>query len=68
MTASDLPLEVRERRGDDTPTVQLEVLTIREAEKRAVAAALARTGGKKGAAAALLGIAWPTLNRKIREY
>ncbi len=69
ITAADLPLEVRERRSDaEAPTVQLEVLTIREAEKRAVAAALARTGGKKGAAAALLGIAWPTLNRKIREY
>ncbi len=68
ITAADLPLEVRERKADDAPTVQVEVLTIREAEKRAVAAALARTGGKKGAAAALLGISWPTLNRKIREY
>ena len=68
ITAADLPLEVRERRSDESPTIQVEVLTIREAEKRAVAAALARTGGKKGAAAALLGISWPTLNRKIREY
>ena len=33
-----------------------------------VKAALEHTGGKKGAAAALLGISWPTLNRKIREY
>ncbi|MDA1194448.1 MAG: sigma 54-interacting transcriptional regulator [Planctomycetota bacterium] len=66
--ASDLPLEVRERRTapDEPPTS--EVLTMREAEKRAVKAALARTKGKKGAAAALLGISWPTLNRKIREY
>ncbi len=31
-------------------------------------AALKATGGKKGKAAELLGISWPTLNRKIREY
>lgn len=45
-----------------------EVLTLREAEARAVRAALAATGGRKGAAAQLLGVSWPTLNRKIREY
>jgi Nif-specific regulatory protein len=45
-----------------------EAISLREAEKRAIVAALARTGGKKGAAALLLGISWPTLNRKIREY
>jgi DNA-binding NtrC family response regulator len=64
---ADLPLEVREVEGETPPTAA-EVLTIREAEKRAIAAALAATGGRKGAAAALLGISWPTLNRKIREY
>jgi DNA-binding NtrC family response regulator len=45
-----------------------DVLTVREAEKRAVLAALSKTQGKKGEAAALLGISWPTLNRKLREY
>ncbi len=45
-----------------------EVLTVHEAEKRAVLAALSKTNGKKGEAAALLGISWPTLNRKLREY
>ena len=72
ITANDLPAEIRERRGleqaapaEDMPA---EVMTLRAAEKRAVAAALKQTKGKKGAAAALLGISWPTLNRKIREY
>ncbi|MDJ0521632.1 MAG: sigma 54-interacting transcriptional regulator [Planctomycetota bacterium] len=70
ITASDLPQEIRERRvhDEDAPQVPSEVMTIREAEKRAVKAALEHTGGKKGAAAAVLGISWPTLNRKIREY
>jgi len=70
ITAVDLPREIRERRtlDEDGPAVPSEVLTIREAEKRAVRAALEHTGGKKGAAAAVLGISWPTLNRKIREY
>ena len=70
ITALDLPREIRERRVLDEagPALPSEVLTIREAEKRAVKAALAHTGGKKGAAAAVLGISWPTLNRKIREY
>ena len=69
--SSRLFQEIRERRTLDEPPSAEEstpVLTIREAEKRAVKAALEKTGGKKGAAAALLGISWPTLNRKIREY
>ncbi len=70
ITVADLPQDIRERRSLDEDDEQLpsEVLTIREAEKRAVRAALAHTKGKKGAAAAVLGISWPTLNRKIREY
>ena len=44
------------------------VVLLRAAEEQAVRAALAHTGGRKGAAATLLGISWPTLNRKIREY
>jgi two-component system response regulator AtoC len=70
ITAADLPREIRERESSPTASSSdaTEVLTLREAEKRAVAAALEKTGGKKGAAAALLGCSWPTLNRKIREY
>jgi transcriptional regulator with PAS, ATPase and Fis domain len=70
ITAADLPAEIRERRSipDGEADGPAEVLTLREAEKRAVKAALEKTGGKKGAAAALLGTSWPTLNRKIREY
>ncbi|MHC4607080.1 MAG: helix-turn-helix domain-containing protein [Planctomycetota bacterium] len=30
--------------------------------------ALQQTGGKKGEAAKLLGISWPTLNKKIRQF
>ncbi len=43
-------------------------ISIEEAEKRAIVAALRHTGGKKGEAARLLGIAHPTLNRKLRDY
>ncbi len=70
ITAADLPRDLRERRPSDKPSDagETEVLTLREAEKRAVQAALEKTGGKKGAAAALLDTSWPTLNRKIREY
>ena len=71
ITATDLPVEIRERRSREAAPAaeaEAEVMTLREAEKRAVKAALEKTKGKKGAAAALLGISWPTLNRKIREY
>ena len=47
---------------DDAP------ITIEEAEEAAIRAALRHTGGKKGDAAALLGIAWPTLRRKLKKY
>jgi len=67
---SDLPREVveGERRPPTGPAAGAEVLSLRQAEERAVRAALAATGGKKGAAAALLGISWPTLNRKIATF
>jgi DNA-binding NtrC family response regulator len=72
LAAADLPREMLENGGEErpgpTPVGTTEVLSLREAEKRAVRAALAATGGRKGAAAARLGISWPTLNRKIREY
>ena len=54
------PLVLGHEQNDTTPAAG--VLRDR------VAAALEKTGGKKGAAAALLGCSWPTLNRKIREY
>ena len=69
ITADDLPADVRSGQAASAGKgSEDEVLSLREAEKRAVAAALRHTGGRKGDAAALLGIAWPTLNRKIREY
>ena len=68
LTAGDLPPDVRGGSSAEDKKASGEVITIREAEKRAVIAALKRTKGKKGAAAAILGISWPTLNRKIREY
>jgi two-component system response regulator HydG len=67
---SDLPAEIGAPSRARTPprSTTTEVVTVREAEKRAVLAALAKTNGRKGEAAALLGISWPTLNRKLREY
>ena len=67
---ADLPSEIGTPSApQSTPgSMATEVLTVHEAEKRAVLAALTKTNGKKGEAAALLGISWPTLNRKLREY
>ncbi|MBI2932235.1 MAG: sigma-54-dependent Fis family transcriptional regulator, partial [Planctomycetes bacterium] len=60
-----IPAEVRTgsapQAGD--PPVNLE-----EMEKWCVRRALERTGGKKGEAAQMLGISWPTLNKKLRDY
>ncbi len=50
------------------PQGGMEVMTMKEAEKRAIIAALNHTGFKKGEAARILDISWPTLNKKIEEY
>jgi DNA-binding NtrC family response regulator len=42
------------------------VVTLAEAERRAIAAALTHTGGNKVRAAALLGVARSTLTEKTR--
>ncbi len=70
LTAADLPAELRGAPPSPAGTGETAegALTLREAEARAVRAALVATGGKKGKAAELLGISWPTLTRKIREY
>ena len=49
------------------PATADEVVTLADAERRAIAAALHRTGGNKVQAAALLGIARSTLNEKLRK-
>ncbi len=64
--AGDLPPEIGA--ASTAAVATTEVLTVHEAEKRAVLAALSKTKGRKGEAAALLGISWPTLNRKLKEY
>ncbi len=51
----------------DVPTDPAE-LRLEAMEKRTIAAALRYCGWKKGKAAELLGISWPTLNKKIGEY
>jgi len=68
LTAADLPLDIARPGTPHPPEGEDEVLTLREAEKRAVGAALRAAGGRKGRAAEILGISRPRLNRKIREY
>lgn len=70
LSAVDLPADLRDAKAAPPSPggAADEVLTLREAEARAVRAALRATGGKKGKAAELLGISWPTLTRKVREY
>ncbi|MFO0931399.1 MAG: sigma 54-interacting transcriptional regulator [Planctomycetota bacterium] len=67
LTAADLPRPAPPVAAG-APSPAGELLTVAEAEKRAILAALAHTKGRKGEAAALLGISWPTLNRKLRDY
>jgi two-component system response regulator HydG len=50
------------------PAGASEVVSLAEAERRAIGAALARTGGTKVQAATLLGIARSTLNEKLRRF
>ena len=42
--------------------------SIEQVEEQAIRVALHHTGGKKGEAAEILGIAWPTLRRKLKKY
>ncbi len=42
--------------------------SLEEAEKAAFIRALRASGGRKGAAAELLGVSWPTLTKKVRKY
>ena len=51
----------------DAPAAAGEVVTLDEAERRAIAAALAHTAGNKARAAALLGIARSTLTEKLKQ-
>ncbi|MCR4317204.1 MAG: sigma 54-interacting transcriptional regulator [Planctomycetes bacterium] len=44
------------------------VMSIADAERIAIVAALRHTNGRKGEAAELLGISHPTLNKKIQDY
>ncbi|MCZ6603029.1 MAG: sigma 54-interacting transcriptional regulator [Planctomycetota bacterium] len=58
-----LPKEMRREKATAGP-----VLSLAEAEKIAVTRALDHVEWKKGAAAKLLGVSWPTLNKKIKDY
>ena len=60
-----LPMELR---GVVTEAPAALPVNIKEAEKLCIERALKMTGGKKGKAAKLLGISWPTLNKKITDY
>jgi transcriptional regulator with GAF, ATPase, and Fis domain len=66
ITAAELPADITRRRT--TVAERDEPQSLAEAERRAVEAALLHTKWKKGEAAKLLGISWPTLNKKIEKY
>ncbi len=61
-----LPLEIRHPAS--APPPEGFPVNLEEAEKMCVRRALEITGGKKGEAAKLLGVSWPTLNKKLRDY
>jgi DNA-binding NtrC family response regulator len=70
----DLPEEYRrrdrERAVPETPAAPAEQhgLTMEEIERRAILAALDKTGGNRTQAAEMLGIGLRTLQRKLKEY
>ncbi len=70
LTAADLPPVLGEGRAPAAGRAAApgETLSLKEAEARAVRAALAAAKGRKGRAAELLGTSWPTLNRKLRQH
>jgi DNA-binding NtrC family response regulator len=71
VTLDDLPPAVHAAAATapaDVPTVDDDIPTLQEAERRLVAAALARSGGNKNEAARLLGIDRQRLYRKIEKY
>jgi len=69
----DLPGEYREAPPQDVPAAPAaesgdEDLTMDEIERRAIIAALEKTGGNRTQAAERLGIGLRTLQRKLKEY
>ena len=62
--ARDIPHAVREAAQGGVARD----LSLKEAERVAVRKALEATRGKRGAAAELLGVSWPTLTKKMRLY
>ncbi len=60
-----LPVEVRTPSAAPVGEMPID---LEEMEKICVRRALEKTGGKKGEAAQLLGISWPTLNKKLKDY
>jgi len=69
---ADLPPEIhniRQLSGATTSdTAAFEPVTLNEMEKKAIANALAMTGGNREQAAKILGIGERTLYRKIKEF
>ncbi len=70
----DLPVKIRGPSGvqllspAEPANDIVEILPLAELERRAIVAALARTGGNKAEAARLLGIERPRLYRKLQKY
>ncbi len=66
--ADALPLEVRLGGGTPGPEAAGAVPTLKEMEREMVVRALDATGGNRTKAAALLGITYPTLKKKIDQF
>jgi Nif-specific regulatory protein len=66
ITPNDLPLDIKIQKDVILNTGKC--ISLQDAEKQCIILALEHTGWKKGEAAKLLGISWPTLNKKMEEY
>jgi two-component system response regulator AtoC len=62
------PLEAPPPEASALPSDPAALLTLAEAEERAIAAALVASKGHKGKACRVLGISRPTLERKLKKY
>jgi DNA-binding NtrC family response regulator len=68
ISARDLPPSVRGGRTAETPLLQRNDLTVKEAEKQLVVRALKETNGNRTRAAKKIGMSRRTFHRKLHEY
>jgi transcriptional regulator with PAS, ATPase and Fis domain len=68
MTASQLSEDLRNEQGEGAQSQKTLREHVGELEKRLIESSLSRTGGNKAEAARRLGISYPSLLQKIKQF